>query len=339
MTITGEPVSLGEAPAPSFWTGAPVVSTSNDGVLARWGQGLPNTVLRWYDRIGKPVGDIPSPAGRHEEVRLSSNGKRLAVVRRSSVSAADIWLLDLDRPVPSRFTFGPASNYFVAWSPDDSRIAFASDRLGPYDIYVKSTNGATHETAVLTGGALFKLPSSWSSDGKTIVFYQPDPTTSWDVALLPLDGKSGPIPYMYAPAAEGQGEVSPDGNWLAYYSDEAGRRELFVQSFPRSGAKHQVSSGGANTTTSNGTPRWTRGGKELMFLAGDGTTVMAVDVTTGTEFRAGAPRELFKLRSDVVGIDFAADGERILTTAPAGRPKDASISIDIHWPAQLEPHP
>jgi eukaryotic-like serine/threonine-protein kinase len=335
LTTTGEPVSLGEAPAPSFWSGSPVVSASNEGTLARWGQGLPNTVLQWYDRTGKPAGDIPVPPGRYEQVRLSSNGKRLAVVRRSSVSSADIWLVDLDRPVPSRFTFGPATNFWPTWSPDDSRIAFGSDRSGPYDMFVKSTNGATAETAVLEGGSLFKLPSSWSADGKSVVFYQPDPKTGWDIGLLPLDGKGKAVPLLHTPAAETSGSVSPDGRWIAYDSDEGGRSELFVQSFPGLGAKYQVSSGGAGNTTGLSAPCWARGGKELMFLAGDGVTVMAVDVTTGASFHAGAPRELFKLRPDIVSVDMTPDGERILSLAPAGQPQGASVTLDINWWGQV----
>jgi Tol biopolymer transport system component len=330
LATTGEPVSLGEAPAPSDWTGAAVVSASNDGGLARWGMGLPNTILQWYDP-GKSIGDIPVPAGRYEEVRLSPDGRRLAVDRRSSGSAMDIWLLDLDRPAPSRFTFGPSISYSVAWSPDGSRIAFASDRFGPEDISVKSTDGATEETVVLEGGALFKEPSSWSADGKAIVFDRPDAKSGWDIELVPQDGKSEPVPLVHTPFAERRGVVSPDGKWLAYHSDEAGRMELFVQSFPGPGAKYQVSSGGSNSLTT----RWTRGGKELMFQAGDRLTVMAADVTTGAAFRAGAPRELFKLRSDVVGVEFAPDGERILAAVPAGQPQAHSITLEMNWVAAM----
>jgi Tol biopolymer transport system component len=331
LATTGEPLSLGEAPAPSGWSGAPVVSASSDGVLARWGIGVPNTTLQWFDRAGKPAGDIPVPAGRYEGVALSRDGKRLAVARRSSVSAKDIWLLDLDRPVPSRFTFGSSSVDSFAWSHDGSRIAFTSDRFGPQDIFVKSTTSATEETAVLTGGAMFKSPTSWSPDGKTIVFEQPDPKTGWDLVLLTADGKSPPVPFLHTSVSERQGEVSPDGHWIAYDSDEGGRMELFVQSFPVPGAKYQITSGGAvNVVT-----RWTRGGKELMFLAGDGVTVMAADVTTGASFRAGAPHELFKLRSDLVGVEFAPDGQRVLVSAPPGSPLAPSITIDVNWPAQL----
>ncbi len=331
LTTTGNPLSLGEAPAASGWTGGPVVSASSDGVLVRWGKGLPNTALRWYDRAGKPLGEIAVPPGRYEKVQLSPDGKRLAVVRRSSVSANDIWLIELDRPVPSRLTFGAGGNDSVVWSRDGHRIAFSSDRNGPWDVFVKSTEGAAEETAVLSGGALFKNPVSWSADGKTIVFEQSDPKTGWDLMFLAADGKSAPVPYLNAPGSERQADVSPDGRWASYYSDESGRFELFVQSFPTPGAKYQVTSGGAiNIKTT-----WAKGGKELMFLAGDGVTVMVADVAAGTSFKAGAPRELFKLRSDNVGVDFAPDGERILVAAPIGEPQAPSVTIDVNWTALL----
>ena len=331
LATIGEPVSLGAAPAPSGWTGGPVVSASNNGVLMRWGTGLPNTILQWYDRTGKPAGEIPMPAGRHEELRLSPDGKRLATVRRSSVAAGDIWLVDLDHPAPSRFTFGPSFNYNLAWSPDGSRMAFASDRFGPDDIFLKPTNGASEEVAILSGKALFNEPSSWSADGTQIVFSSPDPTSGWDIQLLPQDGKSAPTPVVHTRFEERGGLVSPDGRWMAYHCDESGRMELYAQSFPIPGAKYQVSSSG---TTINRT-RWTRGGRELMFVAGDGLTVMAADVTTGTAFRAGTPRALFTLRPDVAGVDFSPDGERILAAVPAGPPQPLSITIELNWLAAI----
>ena len=332
LATRGDPTSLGEAPAPSNWTGAPVVSTSNDGVMARWGIGLPNTLLKWYDRAGKDIGEVPVPAGRFEQVRLSPNGKRLAAVRRTGVSASDIWLFDLERPVPSRFTFGPINNYSIAWSPDGTRIAFSSDRFGPDDIFVKSVNGAAEETVVLKGGALFKEPTSWSADGKAIVFEQPSPKTGWDLFLVSADGTEQPKPFLRAAGLERLGVVSPDGRWIAYCSNEAGRMELFVQSFPVPGAKYQVSSGGASNTATT----WVRNGKGLMFIAADGFTVMSTEVTTGAAFRAGESRGLFKLRADFVSVDFAPDGERILAASPVGGVQAPSITVELNWPSLLK---
>ena len=104
--------------------------------------------------------------------------------------------------------------------------------------------------------------------------------------LVSADGASPPVPFLHASGLERYGVASPDGRWIAYYSDLAGRMELFVQSFPAPGAKYQVSNGGANDATT----RWTRGGKELMFMAADGLTVMSAEVATGASFHAGEPR-------------------------------------------------
>jgi hypothetical protein len=184
---------------------------------------------------------------------------------------------------------------------------------------------------VLQGGALFKQPTSWSADGKTIVFEQPDPKTGWDLLTVSADGKGPPVPFLHSPYSERQGVVSPDGRWIAYNSDESGRLELFVQSFPVPGAKYQVTSSGST----NYNIGWTKSGKELMYVAGDGLTIMAVDVTAGASFRAGAPHELFKLRPDFVGYDFTPDGERVLVVGPAGDPASPAITIDVNWASQL----
>jgi Tol biopolymer transport system component len=253
------------------------------------------------------------------------------VIRRSSVSARDIWLIDVDHPVPARFTFGPSQVDFLAWSPDGRRIAFESDRFGPWDLFVKSVDGGGAETPVLVGGSAFKQPTSWTADGKSIVFEQSDPKTGWDIVYVAADGKSPAVTYLNAPYSERQAYVSPDGRWVAYGSDESGKFELFVQSFPVPGAKYQLTSKGINTFNE----RWTKNGKEFMFLSGDANTVMAIDVTTGGTFRAGAPRALFKLRADVVGYDFTPDGERVLVSVPAGTSVPPSITIDVNWASQL----
>ncbi len=331
LATTGDPVSLGEAPAFSSWSGSPVVSASSDGLLARWGMGLPNTELTWFDRSGKSSGPLAVPPGRYEQVKFSPDGKRIVTVRRSSASASDLWTFDLERPVPSRFTFGPSNNYFPAWSPDGTRIAFASDRNGPEDVFVKIADGSAEETAVLRGGAMFKEPTSWSADGKTILFEQPDPKLSWNVDTVAVDGKSPFVPFLHGPGLQRLGVVSPDGRWIAYVSDESGRIEVFVQAYPALGAKYQVSSSGA----ANIVVRWTKGGKELIFLGADGISVMAAEVAPGPTFHAGEPRLLFKLRSDVLTPDVSPDGQRILAPLPVGSAITPSITIDVNWTSQL----
>ena len=130
---------------------------------------------------------------------------------------------------------------------------------------------------------------------------------------------------------ERDGVVSPDGRWIAYHSDEAGRMELFVQSFPVPGAKYQVSSGGV--TNLNDALDARRQGADVRGRGRIHRHVGRGD--DGASFHAGEPRALFKLRSDVVGVDFSPDGERILAAVPAGRLQSPSITIEMNWPALL----
>jgi Tol biopolymer transport system component len=331
--LAGEPRNLGAAPAPSDWSGAQVMSSSRDGLLARPAAGFRDTQLYWYDRAGRVVSEVPLPPGRYERAAISPDGKKIAIARQTASSPSDLWLIDVDHPVPSRFTFGSADTSFIAWSPDGRRVAFGSSRAGPVDAYVKAIDGSTDETPVLTGGANFKTPTSWTADGRSIVYEQPDATTSWDILMIPADGKGAPAPILQSRSSERAGIVSPDGRWIAYSSDESGRMELYVQSFPSGGAKAQLTSGGEWGSLK----RWTKGGKELMFLGSDGRTVMAADVAIGATFHAGAPHELFKLRPDFTGWDFNPDGERVLVVAPAGPPKAPAIAVDVNWAADLTP--
>ncbi len=327
----GEPTTLGEAPPPSGYSGAPTVTASMNGTLAHMGAGLPNTELHWFDRSGNAAGTVSVPAGRYESVRLSPDGKRLCVARRSSASEEDLWLVDLDRPVPTRLTFGPAQNFYQVWSPDGQTIGFASDRSGPEDIFIKATNGANEEMPLLVGGALFKEPDSWSPDGRFIVFEEPNERTGWDMWLLPVEGEHKPIPYLRTPFNDRRGVVSPDGRWMAYYSDESGAPETYVQSFPTPGSKYQVSTGGSGYFVG-----WSRGGRELIYLGSDGFTLLAVDVTTDPTFRPGAPRRLLKLRQDYVAFDVTPDGQRVLVVAPAGQGSATTITVSQNWTAGLE---
>jgi Tol biopolymer transport system component len=244
----------------------------------------------------------------------------------------DIWLLDLARPVPTRFTFGPSSNQSAVWSPDGSRIAFGSNRSGPVDIYVKSASGAGEERPLLISSGLFKNPSQWSPDGRFLVYSDPLPATGWDLWLLPVEGDHEPIRYLCTAFNESGGYVSADGRWMGYTSDESGRWELYVQSFPEPGSKYQVSSNGA---TQGSYLWWVRDGQELIYGGVDGLTLMAVDVQTSPTFRAGAPQKLFRLPADYAGLDITGDGQRVLVTMPAGGASAPTIVLEMNWTAAL----
>ncbi len=219
-------------------------------------------------------------------------------------------MLDLTRGVSSRFTFDKADETNPVWSPDGSRIAFSSSRKGNRDIYWKAASGAGADEPLLEAAASTSV-EDWSADGKLLLFN----INSHEIDALPMSGDRKPYPVLKAPFAQTRGNLSPDGRWIAYVSEESGRLEVFVQNFPPAGGKWQIS-------TSGGTePSWRRDGKELYFL--NGTKLEAVDVkAAGSSFEAGIPKDLLDV--PVVGETTrrnryvaTADGQRFLfVTSP-----------------------
>ncbi len=330
MRLSGEPVALGDAPGGSNATGNRAVTPSIGGALAYINGRVVNTRLVWLDRSGEERGTLAAPPGRYGFTSLSPDGRLAAVDRDGGPGEADIWLLELGRAVATRFTYGPAQNRSPFWSPDGSRILFESDRKGPWDLYVKPTSGAVPETPLLESEALFKHPFQWSWDGRFTVFDQLDARSGWDVWVLPADGASKPAPYLQTPFDERWGSISPDGRWMAYTSNESGRFEIYVQSFPTPGNKYRVSTGGG------GGGYWRKDGREILFFGADGLSVMAVDVQAGTTFHAGAPRALFRLPAGWNGLGAQPDFQRFLASLPAGDNAPSSITVVLDWTGALK---
>ena len=262
------------------------------------------TQLVWFDRSGKQLG-AASPPGDYQFPELSPDEKWVAIGRNDAqIVTYDIWLLDLARGIPSRFTFDPASDIHPVWSPDGSHIVFASGRDGTWGLYQKSSSGAGSEEAILRSTER-KWPNDWSSDGRFILYEQASPNTEWDLWVVPLFGDRQPILFLQTKFNETNGVFSPDGKWIAYQSDDSDRNQVWVQSF-LAGSKWQVSSEGGPW------PRFRRDGKELFYLAGNGK-LMAVDVkanASGLEF--SAPKPLFETHmTDHYAV--TADGQRFLT--------------------------
>jgi len=329
LKLSGEPVPLGEAPPATGPAGSRAVSASANGILIHPAAGLPNTQLVWLDRSGTPQGTVPLPPGRYEGLSISPDGQRVIVERRSSATAKDLWMVELSRGLATRFTFVPSSMLGQAvWSPDGSRVAYNSNRAGTADLYQKLASGAGEEEPLFQSNVQFKNPYQWSPDGKYLTFDQPDAVTGWDLWLLPLAGDRKPVPYLRSPFNESGGWISPDGHWLAYYSDESGKYEIYVQSFPTPGSKYQVSTSGGTVAL------WSRDGKEMIINGIDGT-IQSVDVQTTPAFKAGAPRTLFKLRQDLAGFAATADLQRFLESVPVGEASPSSITLVLNWTAAL----
>jgi Tol biopolymer transport system component len=317
--LTGEPFLV--LPKIGFAGNFPSVSVSQNGVMAyavNSGSYRPFQ-LAWFTRKGERVGDV-GPPGPYYSFPISPDGKRIAFDR---VERADrnIWLFDLARNAFIRFTFDSGS--YPVWSPDGREIAYINPASN-YSAYRKRADGAGPEQPL--GGPVSRL-TSWTRDGQLLG------NQAGDVPMLLAGGKVIPI-LEKMEAARRQLQLSPDGKWIAYVSDESKQRtEVYVQSFPPTGIKRQIS------TTGGVQPRWRNDGRELFYIAEDGK-LMAVPVKTGATFEFGSPSGLFEppvpQGPDGQGYEVSLDGLRFLfRTVPVGE-KTAPITIVTNWLAALK---
>jgi serine/threonine protein kinase len=324
--------------AAGFW-GA--FTISRNGVLAYRSGSPADAQLIWFDRAGKPLGTVGERAP-YSDVALSRDGKRIAVEQLPQpTSAGDIWLIDLARGVPTRFTFDDGHrNWDPVWSPDGSRISFSSNRDGPFTLYMKDSSGVRQEER-LRKTEVLERPCDWSADGRSLMYVRAGGSANLWVLSDPLGDPMNrkAYPYLETPSNTTQCQISPDSHWVAYTSDESHHgSEIYVQSFPAGSGKFQVSRNGGVQ------PRWRRDGTELFFVSGDGK-LMAVDVKTAPSFEAAVPHVLFDAHISVgVGTRFAfrydvsPDGQRFLINN-VGQPTavgPTQITVVTNWEAGLK---
>ena len=328
LELRGEPESLGEAPAPSNTVSCPTFTVSSSGALAYVSGGQPNTQLVWLNRAGERVGTVAAPAGRDLGIVLSPSGTSLATIRISNSLEADIWILEMERGTLRRFTFGGGDYSNPVWSPDGRYLAYESNRSGRWDIYRKPLAGSGEEELLYRSEEQFKHPTFWSQDGRLLLFEVLDENTGWDIWTLDLETKTA-TPFLATPFNEQQGGLSPDGRWIVHVSDESGRTELYVQSFPELDRKFQITNGGG---LGGG---WRKDGREMLFGGGDFTSVQSADVTLEPEFHAGLPRTLFQIPQGITGLSPAPDFSRFLLSVPENRTQSNSLRVVLNWEALL----
>jgi Tol biopolymer transport system component len=331
LAISGEPGVIAEDAESDISRGKGGFTVSEGGTLAYHPGTQTNwTQLAWLDRSGRRLGSVGEP-GIMGEPELSPDGKHTAVsVLDASSGTVQIWLYDLAGGTGSRFTLGSSANRFPIWSPDGSRVYFSSNRKGSGDLYVKSASGAGDEEQVFHSDG-WVWPSGCSRDGRFLAFTHYGPQSETDIRLLPLAGDKKSVVFTSEKTKEPVARISPDSRWIAYESEESGRGEIHVASFPEPGGKWQVSTGGGAYA------RWRRDGKELYFVSSE-EEMMAVDVRVGTSFEFGKPRLLFKLppipNTNYWYYDVAPDGNRFLVTYPV-ETTQAPLSLVLNWTEAL----
>jgi Tol biopolymer transport system component len=327
-TITGE--------ARSLVPGAASISLSQNGVLASSAAGTrPRTIPTWFDRTGAVQGTVGT-GGYFESVTLSNDGRLLAVAEGVSGGQGrhDIWALDAVTGSKSRLTFYDGNDSTPVVSPDRRRLIYSSIRNNRAQLFQRSTDGTGDEAPLFEhdGDA---YPNDWSSDGRSILYTVGsalDPTAN-DLWVAPwMGGDVGArVPYLVGPGRQQQARFSPDGQFVAFGSDESGTFEIYVQPFPdASEGKWMVSAGGGTE------PRWSRDGTELFYFSGQ--ALMAVPVQRSPSLSFGTPVKLFDApipsgytnESDVWQV--APDGRRFLFLPLAGPQAAPPLNVIVNWP-------
>jgi len=313
-----------------------IFSASENGVLV-YGRGTAygTSEIAWFDRAGKKVGVLGERAD-YGDVEVSPDGNRAAVtVFDPAVKTRDLWIFDLVRGLRTRFTFDPAEENTPIWSPDGSHLVYSLRVSGTLELYQKATDG-TGAPEVLLADHRNKFPACWSPDGRFVLYMVDNGApTGWDLWILPLFGDRKPRPFLQTPFNDAQGRFSPDGRWIAYISNESGRYEVYVTAFPGPGGKWQISSVGGTTIAV--WPRWRRDGKEISYLAPDGTLLAAAVNGQGARFEVGDVRPLFSPRSRGPRwpYDVSPDG-RFLVNAVVERGGSSPLLVVLNWTAALK---
>jgi len=309
-------------------------SVSENGVLVYHAGGALQTYskLLWLDRTGKELGALGDPV-TYYELRISPDGQKVVVDLFDPTSRnIDLWIYEVSRGLRTRFTFDPAFDRWPVWSSDASRIVFASNRKGQYDLYVKPSGGAgTEELLVTTGLSL--QPKDWSADGRFLLYDSlGDPKTGTDLWVQPMSGDGKAFPFLQTVFNESDGHFSPDGKWVAYVSNESGSDQVYVAPFPGPGGKWQISTAGGSR------PTWRRDGREIIYLALD-DKLMATEVNAkGSNFEVGAVKQLFQAKPQRPGTiyDVTRDAQRFLVNTSSAQKSTTPVTLVVHWTADLK---
>jgi len=307
---------------------------SNTGLLAFRTGGAVGRQQNWFDRTGRPLG-VVGPLGEMQDPEISPDGKRVAMsFGEPQMNSADIWTIDLVRGTSSRFSFEPSNDCCPVWSGDGSRIYFVSGAGGGHgDIFQKLASGAGGQEPIFRSNEDKELDDV-TRDGRFLAYTTTDSLGRIDIWILPLTGERKPTRLVEGPFSKGQARFSPDGHFIAYASDETGKSDIYVVTFPTPTGKWQVSTNGGMQ------PRWRSDGKEIYYLAPT-SKIMAVPVKAdGSTFEAGMPADLFETGLSGLGVrnhyTVSADGQKLMAGIRAGGLAAPPMTFVLNWTAALK---
>ena len=326
--VVGGDVNTIAGPVDAAIPGSAAFSVSHTGVLVyQPSSSRQGARLAWFDRRGRQV-SVLGDEGEYTNVELSPDGSQLLVALPDrALGTRDIWVVDVARGVRTRLTFDPSEERSAVWTADGKGVVYTSKGLNLYT----RTVGAGTETPFIIDG-VSKDPRGFSPDGRFFAYRATGPRSGNDLWIRPTDGDHTPYPFLSTPFDETEAVFSPDGKWLAYQSEESGRSEVYVTSFPSGSGKWQIS------TVGGAFPRWRRDGKELFYLAPDNRMMSTrVSGAAGT-FTVAAAEPLF-LTTAMPGpgfpYDVSLDGERFVINSAISSSAPPMLTIVFNWPQLL----
>jgi DNA-binding winged helix-turn-helix (wHTH) protein/Tol biopolymer transport system component len=329
LTMIGDPIRLADGIG-SYLDGA-FFSVSPKTLVYRAPE--PESRLMWFDREGKELGRVGTPA-RFSGLALSPDGQRALVTTHAPQGTvnSDLWLFDLTRTSnPRPLTFGPALEYYPTWLAND-RFVFGSGG-GSSGVHQQRVEGEP-QLLFKTGGP--ELPTSASPDGSILLYTTiTGPGTGGDVHVRIGEGASARSqPLLRGQRDQSAAQLSPDSRWVAYVSNETGANEVFVTEFRLDRAAASVTTGASIRVSEGGgfSPRWRRDGRELFYLTADGS-VMTIGTDATSEFRPGLAKRLFKVPGVIPEWGVTAEGARFLFAVPVSQPPPFNVVQD--WQTML----
>ena len=337
LEVTGNPVPILEGVVVNNTSGAANFSIAANGRLVyASGAGLPGErSLVWVDREGReePLAAEPGP---YTTPRVSPDGTRVAVDRQDS--NWDVWVYSVARRTLTRVTTDPADDNHPLWTLDGERLVFQSIREDARGLFWKAADGTgTTERLMESASPIFIGPGGWSPEGNSLIFGEiPLSAANYDIGVLSMEGDRQSEPLLQMGFAEKAPTVSPDGRWLAYFTNETGQDEVYVQRFPDLGEKQQISVGGGRE------PLWSPDGRELFYRGQRG--LMAVTILdTEPTFRVGSAEIVFEQAYasylDRRNYDVSPDGRRFLMIKGAATDAAApatQIVVVLNWFEELK---
>src|SRR2546421_267211 len=327
LETRGNPVSVLEGVLSAMVYGTAQYDVSNDGDLVFVGSessALQNHLV-WRERDGKAQ-EIALPPNFYQAPRISPDGREVAVTVRSP--DPHIWIYNIARGTLRRVSFAPGEDEVPAWSPDGKRVAYASNSR--HQLSWVSADGSTGEEQIVPVNSHIHI-GSWSHDGKLMVYESFGKTTNREIWVLPLEGERKPYPLLNTNFDHRSPALSPDGQWLAYQSNESGREEVYVKKFPGPGEKMQISGNGGTS------PVWGKNRLELFYR--NGGKQMVASISTKGAFTAGNPRGLFENPAwawqSGAKYDVTPDGKRIIAVELSEGIILSPMHVVLNWKAEL----